>query len=292
MGLQLDFQRYEYKYPIPEHLHDAIVQFVSCYTRPDAFTQTGERNRYTITSLYLDSPDLTFHRAKAHRELNRVKLRIRTYGEQSDGPVFLEIKRKIKDVIFKRRVGVVGPDWYDRWQNGEEFLSDPTNPRNRDVAQEFLKLMDQYSAQPAMLVRYTREAYESLIDDYARVTFDRKIRCHMPDHYHLNAPLRSWMDVDDPMTMGMAHSGSVLELKFANHPPFWMIELVKRFGLRRRGFSKYSSSVNRGLETYWPTASVRVPVWETDTPPHTYQPQRREKLAQSWQYSRELTNNR
>lgn len=288
MGLQLDFQRYEFKYPISEELRDPIVQFISCYTRPDAFTESGERNRYSITSLYLDSPQLTFHHAKAHRTLNRVKLRVRTYGEGDGNPVFLEIKRKIKDVIYKRRVGVVGPDWYERWRRGEEFLSDPTSSRNREVALEFLKLFDQYSVEPSMLVRYTREAYESLVDDYARVTFDRKIECHMPQDYQLGAPSRGWMSVDDPVAMGLPYSGSVLELKFANHPPFWMAELVRRFGLRRRGFSKYSSSVNRRFETYQPGFSFRSPHRDAIIQSGAVQRQEGGSLGQGWAWGKQL----
>ena len=256
--MQLDFQRYECKYVIPEHLHDQIVDFVQCYSHPDTFTESSKDNRYVITSLYLDSPDMICHQAKELKSLNRFKLRIRTYGEEADGPVFFEIKRKIKGVIFKRRVQTRRSSWMECEYGSDKLLKDP-NARNVDVMSEFVELAERYNMGPAMLVRYTREAYESDIDTYGRVTFDRKIASHFPEGYRLQTDGSGWFSLDDPIAMGGLATGTVLELKFANRAPMWMTDLVQRFRLQMRGFSKYSTAINQGLDYYYPKHDIRIP---------------------------------
>ena len=109
--MQLDFERYECKYIIPAGLRGPIKDFIACYTRPDKYTALNPDGGYLITSLYLDTPYLTFHLAKSRKDLNRFKLRIRIYDDQIDGPVFFEIKRKIKGIIHKRRVMIRRTDW-------------------------------------------------------------------------------------------------------------------------------------------------------------------------------------
>ena len=135
--MQLDFQRYEYKYVIPDSLSQPIRDYIVCYTHPDKFTSNSRNSGYIIRSLYLDSPNLTFHRAKEQKALNRLKLRIRTYGTQGDGPIFFEIKRKIKGVIHKRRVQVQEPSWAQHQPNSKDLLVNQSS-RNVDVMAEFM----------------------------------------------------------------------------------------------------------------------------------------------------------
>jgi hypothetical protein len=47
--------------------------------------------------------------------------------------------------------------------------------------------------------------------------------------------------------MGRSAPGIVFELKFASAIPAWLVDLVRTFGLMRRGFSKYCSAVKRTL---------------------------------------------
>lgn len=254
--MQLDFQRFEYKYVIPEALSQPIRDYIACYTHPDTFTRHSENSGYIIRSLYLDSPNLAFHRAKEQKALNRLKLRIRTYGTQGDGPIFFEIKRKIKGVIHKRRVQVHESSWAHHKPNSERLLVHK-NSRNVDVMIEFMDLCQRYQVGPSMMVQYAREAYESEIDDYARVTFDRCLLGHFPRGYKLSLDERGWISLDDPTVMGIQRA-TVLELKFANQAPLWMYDLVQYFGLQRRGFSKYSTAVQYGLEAYFPPFDYRV----------------------------------
>ena len=259
--IQLDFQRYEFKYVIPRALCDPIDQFVQCFAKPDLFTRKNPEGYYTITSLYLDNPQLTFHLAKGRKEVNRVKLRLRTYGNSIENPVFAEIKRKVKGTIVKKRVRILDKDWQQLARTGFHTLHTRTE-RDAQAMEAFSQIQQNYGAYPSMLVRYNRRAYESTIDDYARVTFDSALCCQRPTGYQLVPQDQNWMFIDNPVQTECVHrSGLVLELKFAGVAPRWMEELVQYFGLQRRGFSKYSASVERGLDCYRYDTGHRMPIW-------------------------------
>ena len=58
-------------------------------------------NSYRICSLYIDSPQLFLYNQTVLGEKNRFKLRIRFYDDDPAHPAFLEIKRRVTDVILK-----------------------------------------------------------------------------------------------------------------------------------------------------------------------------------------------
>jgi hypothetical protein len=257
--MQLDFQRYECKYVVPAAMAAPIRAFIQPYAEPDRYSRYCPSEGYGISSLYLDSPDLTFHQAKDRVDLDRLKLRIRYYDDQIDGPVFFEIKRRTKDVVRKRRVRVATPGWGALMSEPGALLRTVAAGRDRDALAEFLDLGTRYAAGPVVVVRYRREAYQGTIDDYARVTFDRRIEYRRANGYVLPGEGRGWEAIDDASALGTGDHGMVLELKFADHAPVWMADLVQRFGLRRRGFSKYSTSVERTLSGARSSHDVPVP---------------------------------
>jgi hypothetical protein len=256
--MQLDFQRYECKYIVPAGLCAAIRDHAAPFVVPDAFTRLDAVG-YVITSLYLDSPDLELHAAKDRKDLNRLKLRIRTYGPRAEGPVFCEIKRKIKGTIHKRRVRICRRDDGQLPESTDALLPDGATLRDRKVLDEFLAIKALYRACPATLVRYTREAYQGVIDDYARLTFDRRLLCQRPDGYHLHGQQYDWQSLDVPENLGQRDSGVILELKFADRAPRWMMDLVTRFGLQLRGFSKYSTAIRMAQAAYRHEHDLRLP---------------------------------
>ena len=61
-----------------------------------------EGDSYLVNSLYFDTTDFEFFAQKIEGQRYRHKIRLRTYGENSD-TVFLEMKKKIGNCIFKTR---------------------------------------------------------------------------------------------------------------------------------------------------------------------------------------------
>lgn len=240
--IQLD--RHEAKYVIPVTLLPDIREFIRPFCEPDPYTK-GDPPTYRVTTLQLDTPDFALHNAKEHEALNRFKLRIRTYGEPGENPVFLEIKRKIRSTIVKSRTSVP----FDAW--GPHLLTEPMvslefKSRKEEIGfLEFRRLTEEIGARPVVLVRYVRESYFGRIDHYARISFDRRLEYQPTTSWTSWGRGGRWIPMDSSMAQDKqnAYSGVVLELKTLSDAPKWMIDLVVEFGLERTGNCKYSTAL-------------------------------------------------
>jgi SPX domain protein involved in polyphosphate accumulation len=96
------FQRYEYKYAIPLDLIAPIRSFIQPYCEMDVFSAREEEKFYTITSLYLDTDKYKIYWDKEEDVPARFKIRIRTYGTDSDGPVKFEVKHRLNEIVRKK----------------------------------------------------------------------------------------------------------------------------------------------------------------------------------------------
>ena len=156
--------RYELKYVIDESKAVAIRRFLSAHLRPSPHNESGPFAGHPVISLYLDSPDLVFFRQAFTGHRNRTKLRIRFYDGDCNRPAFLEIKRRVNDVICKDRamitregvrrmlLGLAGNTaWPDRsvLVHGKE---------RGDVLDNFWNLCQRVRARGVMYVSYVRES--------------------------------------------------------------------------------------------------------------------------------------
>lgn len=229
-------RRYEYKYLVPTERVGQLREAVEPYCRLDKHGASSSDGSYSISSLYFDTPDYLTYWTKKHRHLERFKLRVRTYGEQSEGPVFFEVKRKVDDVIIKDRYWVDRNSWRELIESGEAEWG--------DQAHSFLYRLRSLGARPSVLVRYRREAWVGIYDQYSRFTLDHHIIVQPPAGLDLNGDPSAWRGVDHPQDTNYYRSLIVLELKFPSLIPSWMVSLVRRFQLLRRGFSKYCNGID------------------------------------------------
>jgi len=240
----LHLERYEYKYFVPEE-PAAIRSFIRPYVALDKYAARRPEGRYTIHNLYLDTPGLDLYAASKGGDPDRLKLRIRWYDEKALDPFFVEVKRKIRDVVVKDRARV----------SREEFQAFIRGDRVRTLeGPAFLALTefrDQVSlrgAVPTLSSRYTREPFESIFGDYARLTLDRAM-CYQPaGNVELPEESRAWTYIDAARATGGVRRALILELKFTRDFPRWMSDLVAEFDLERVGFSKYVSSMLHHLD--------------------------------------------
>lgn len=234
-------ERYEYKYlvdasVVPEIRHAALA----VGTRDPYADANG---LYVIRSLYLDTDRYHLYMANDRQAHDRFKARIRTYPGKK-APTFLEIKRRTGDVIRKTRAAV-GAGW-ERLVRGD--LSVPVAPQYRAAADNFVERTLRYHLEPKHSVEYTREAFASSIDAYARLTIDTKLHGQPVDRWTTEVNEHLWRPIDVGLVSdGRSESVSVLELKFERRPPRWMVALVKRLGLERKAFSKYGYTVETQL---------------------------------------------
>ena len=249
----LRIERREYKYLADEALVDRVRHAIRPFCELDPYAAKAPENRYTIESLYLDTPDLALYRANDIELVDRFKLRVRHYPDAPKSPVFLELKARYHDTIVKSR-GMVGRDW-------APICSDPFVTRallgTAPAVERFVTHTHMIGARPTLLVRYSREAWASIVDDYARVTFDRQIfGCLVePDAWHFNADIRDYRGCDDPTGVRDVASLAIIELKFTARVPRWMMSLIETLGLMRRSYSKYG----RALESLYLPSDDRTP---------------------------------
>lgn len=234
-------ERYELKYTIPLEWVEPITDFIRPYCFMDAYSARSVDGFYRVNSLYLDSPDLIFLRTKQCGAARRFNMRVRTYGDQPGLPYFFEIKHKNGDAIRKVRALIRGEDLAGQDLEGVILGAgrpgeDPNLPRCRREAIT-------YNVQPWVQTRYRRLAFISHCEDYARVTFDRGLEYAARDRFD-PVPVEADMTPSDVEPLFDPETSVILELKcHTAYVPSWMLDLIRRFELRRRGFSKYAAAV-------------------------------------------------
>ena len=234
--------RYESKYLIPTALVPAVRAYVAPFTIPDKFGK-GDFPEYSITTLQLDTPSFSFHLAKEREQDDRLKLRVRTYGEIGTAPVFLEIKQKCQGIVAKARSAVPFKTWGEHLIRSTELPDVFSNSQSELNFLKFRRVAWETNAQPAILVRYIRESYIGTGRQYLRVTFDRKLE-YCPHATWTNFGVgQSWYPMDSSEAQAKEDSCVVLEIKTLEDVPVWVVDMVNRFNLQRGGNCKYSTGM-------------------------------------------------
>jgi hypothetical protein len=255
---QSRYERLELKYLVDELTAERIRAEIEPYCTPDAHSRASAVDRpgmagYTIHSLYLDTPALAFHQAKVRGDPDRIKLRVRTYSDTS--PATLEVKRRYSDVIDKTRA-VVDRRLVEQAANG---LLPPgaVRPSQARFLGDFVRTAARSGAGPTLSVVYEREAYESIVDVYSRITFDRHIRVRRTRDWDLSPGDEDWYSFDDYWKTDHPTLPVVLEIKCETASvPFWAIDLIRRNELLQTSFSKYSIGISL---TQWRCGSEIAP---------------------------------
>jgi len=228
--------RYECKYLVSHRVAAEIRRFMEPFMVPDAFAAGRPGNRYRICSLYLDTLDLHLYHQTAYGEKDRFKLRVRSYSDDAASPVFLEVKRRVNEVILKRRVGLPRDVALELLSTGRsDRLGGCSNEQLADL--EYFKAhLAVAAARPFLRVRYVREAYEAVGGDPLRITFDTDIDWLPTCAMDVNLDAAGWIATGVP--------GEVLEIKFTDRFPAWVGTMIRGFDLNRESVAKYVLSVD------------------------------------------------
>jgi hypothetical protein len=228
------FNRFELKYLITLQQAERFKTALRAFLIPD---EHGSKNgRYTVASLYYDSPDFRCYREKVDGIKFRRKLRIRRYetGEAitDETCVFVEIKQRIDRVTQKRRV--ILP-----YQDALRLCNDRQIPdheaSDEAVIDEIFVFLWQYNLRPVSIVRYGRQAFIGTEYDIGlRVTFDTALsfQTHM---LYLH---------EQPSGLPMLPANQVvMEIKVNERIPYWLTELIADNNLQMARISKYCRSI-------------------------------------------------
>jgi hypothetical protein len=232
--------RYEYKYFVNNSDLDRLRATIMPFMDIDKFAEIGERNQYTVRSIYFDTPRFDFYYEKVEGIKNRKKVRLRGYDKEvGENIVFFEIKRKYDIPIVKYRSPVKFVDALDMFKsrniNGQ-VLSNDFFPKGNENSKRFFYQVFSNNLRPVVLVVYEREAFQGKWDSTVRLTFDKNLR---------SKAYPAVEELFEENKLSPALSGNfILEVKFNNHFPSWLNPVISNFSLRKQSASKYVISMD------------------------------------------------
>ena len=173
-------------------------------------------------------------------------------GTSAGHRYFFEIKQKISNAIRKYRAAVDHRDLEALFNDPEQALDGTERFRQDGNYRLFMKTAQSYDARPKVLTQYLRKAYVSDVDRYGRVTFDLDLRYCLREEFSVDFNESRMIRYDNGNLFDEG-CNVILELKcYTTEVPLWMVDLIRAFDLRRRGFSKYVTGVCEALEMYKP----------------------------------------
>ncbi len=257
----LIIERFEQKFILHTRLIAPVREFLRPFCIPDP-NGRGDIPEYIVTTLQLDTPMMDLALAKENKCFARFKLRIRTYGTDAPpkGPVFCEVKRKVGSVIIKSRAKMNRSLYHEKCITHPETAPMLKGPKDNAAFLEFCRISNAIHARPKMLIRYIRESYFGANDDYARVTFDRRVSYRPTREWILPgeevADFKYWRPMDVEIAFRRNYAAYIFELKSMRDTPTWMLECIERFNLTNTGFCKYATAWR--LETLYRSFSYTL----------------------------------
>ena len=229
---QLSFQRYEKKYLMTAERFDALWAKLHEHLRPDEFFSS------TVCSLYYDTEDYSLIRHSIQKPIYKEKLRLRSYGVpgSDESPVFVELKKKFKGIVYKRRIELSEHE-AKRWLSGGQA------PDSSQISREIDWVLHRYDLSPKIVICCDREAWVDKENPNLRFTFDKSIR-YREDELNLSA--------GDHGRELLENGGVLMEIKMPGSAPMWLAQLLSEAKVFPAGFSKYGKCYEQKLiENYF-----------------------------------------
>jgi hypothetical protein len=237
--------RFEFKYRISFHEYLNVRNSLLPYMRMDHFTNRTEHHRYFVRSLYFETPSFQVYKEKLSGDMNRVKLRLRTYEEHlaEASAVRVELKVRRGETLAKYHTFISIEAYEQFMTSGHWGITDD------QVLIEFDRYRYIKAFRPAVLVDYLREGYESRGDEGVRITFDHLVRSA---HEKTLFPDRPFFRVHHPNEV-------VLEIKCRDYSVPWLKRIIHNNGLKLVANSKFTQAIEASRhDQYYPDGVVIV----------------------------------
>lgn len=223
MSFQTVFKRYELKYMLTYEQKKKVLAAMEPYMKLD------KHGRTTIRNLYYDTDTYLLIRRSIEKPTYKEKLRIRSYSKaDADSTVFVELKKKYKHVVYKRRISLPAGEAL-KWLSGEKHTD-----IHSQISDEIDYFLDYYGTlHPTVFLSYEREAYYSKDGTDFRVTFDDTILCRRE-----NLSLEAEVYGAEILPEGKV----LMEIKCSGGIPLWMTEVLSKEKIYKTSFSKYGTA--------------------------------------------------
>ncbi len=222
MAAQTVFERIEKKYLLTPQQYRALSAELAPHMEPDAY------GRYSIGNLYYDTEDYALVRRSLEKPVYKEKLRLRSYGVPGEeDTVFLELKKKYRGVVYKRRVDLP-------LSAARAYLAGGPLPVCRADQSQILAEIDYfrrfYRPEAKVYLAYDREAYFDPDHPELRITFDRGIRWRTYDLELAAGDEGAGLSIRDKVLM---------EIKIPGTMPLWLSRALSENGIFPTSISKY-----------------------------------------------------
>lgn len=220
--IQEVFKRTEKKYLLTRRQMEMLQAALADRMEPDVY------EKYSIYNIYFDTPDFSLIRTSIEKPVYKEKIRLRSYCiPYADDSVFLELKKKSKGVVGKRRVTLT-------LKEAETYLFRRIYPERADcqILHEIDFALGRYQVLPAAYIAYDREALSGLADPQLRITFDENITCRKTDlqlekgRYGLSL---------------LEENQVLMEVKIPGAMPVWLANLLSELRIFPISYSKYGT---------------------------------------------------
>ncbi len=266
MAYQAVFKRYEMKYMMTRRQKKAVLEAMLPYMKLDEFGHT------TIRNVYFDTDNYILVRHSIEKPVYKEKLRIRSYKQAgAQDKVFIELKKKYDDVVYKRRESLSQLETLEWLVSGTPF------PKATQIGNEIDYFFRLYQTlKPKVFLSYEREAFyahvrpgeicqpgltdarrassESLLGSNVhvrpgeicqpgltgssdfRVTFDENILARQEE---LSLSKEVWGEplIDEDKVL--------MEIKTSGGIPLWMTHVLAREKIYKTSFSKYGTAYEK-----------------------------------------------
>lgn len=223
------FERHEKKYLLTQGQYRQLRAALESEMEQDCY------GLHTICSLYYDTEDFAVIRRCLEKPDFKEKLRLRSYGVPApEQTVYMELKKKLDGVTYKRRVPVAYGDAVRYLGGGEKPAI------HGQIFSEIDCYVTRNPVRAAMLLAYDRIALFGREDPDFRVTFDRAIRFRTT---------QLDLSAGDFGTHLIPPDRRMMEIKTAGAIPFWFSRILSELQIYPISFSKYGRAYLASLQT-------------------------------------------
>ena len=220
-----EFRRVEIKYLLNVDEYNELKKKLDKYIKPDIYPNS------VICNIYFDNDDFELINKSINKPIYKEKVRLRSYNIPSkDTTVFLEVKKKYKGIVGKRRIAASLKDINNYLYNGKE-LKESVNYREID------NIIKRKKLKPKIYVAYNREAYVGINDEF-RITFDSNLRSRALD---LD------LSLGDSGKLFFKEPTYIVEIKTLDSMPIYLSDILNKLKIYPTSFSKVGEIYKKGM---------------------------------------------
>ena len=212
------FQRTEKKYGLTAEQYKDFLNKAKDKIKADRF------GMHTISNIYYDTADYELIRHSIEKPKFKEKLRVRGYGDITEKtPVYLELKKKVRGVVYKRRTSMPH-------SQAKRYMINRVLPKQHDqVMREIDYFLSFYNPMAKLYLAYDRMAYAGTQDPDLRITVDQNIRSR---DYDLDLTKGDYGTIQEKPEY-------LMEIKVLGAYPVWLAKVLSELEIYPISFSKY-----------------------------------------------------